>query len=128
MSGNLCRLPTSKSLKSWAGVIFTAPVPFSGSCEALLRELLVKPPDIVRRVEGVDGSYYALEDRIKDLINRGGEKINAQEIEALLLDHPAIAEVALVENVEALAEMIVAEFQEDVRRGGGEGGFGVFGQ
>ena len=26
-----CRLPTSKSLKSCAGVIFTAPVPFSGS-------------------------------------------------------------------------------------------------
>ena len=27
----LWRLPTSKSLKSWAGVIFTAPEPFSGS-------------------------------------------------------------------------------------------------
>ncbi len=26
-----CRLPTSKSLKSCAGVIFTAPEPFSGS-------------------------------------------------------------------------------------------------
>ena len=30
-SGKLCRLPTSKSLKSCAGVIFTAPEPFSGS-------------------------------------------------------------------------------------------------
>ena len=29
--GRLCRLPTSKSLKSCAGVILTAPVPFSGS-------------------------------------------------------------------------------------------------
>ena len=29
--GRLCRLPTSKSLKSCAGVIFTAPEPFSGS-------------------------------------------------------------------------------------------------
>ena len=29
--GRSCRLPTSKSLKSCAGVIFTAPVPFSGS-------------------------------------------------------------------------------------------------
>jgi len=27
----LRRLPTLKSLKSWAGVILTAPVPFSGS-------------------------------------------------------------------------------------------------
>ena len=30
MSGRLWRLPTSKSLKSCAGVTFTAPVPFSG--------------------------------------------------------------------------------------------------
>ena len=28
--GKLCRLPTSKSLKSCAGVILTAPEPFSG--------------------------------------------------------------------------------------------------
>jgi non-ribosomal peptide synthetase component E (peptide arylation enzyme) len=52
--------------------------------------------DIVRRIETPSGPYYALEDRIKDLINRGGEKVNAQEIEKLLLDHPQIAEVALV--------------------------------
>ena len=31
---NECRRPTSKSLKSCAGVIFTAPVPFSGSLYA----------------------------------------------------------------------------------------------
>ena len=31
ISGSRCRLPTSKSLKSCAGVIFTAPEPFSGS-------------------------------------------------------------------------------------------------
>ena len=31
ISGRLWRLPTSKSLKSWPGVILTAPVPFSGS-------------------------------------------------------------------------------------------------
>jgi hypothetical protein len=29
--GSPCRLPTSKSLKSCAGVILTAPEPFSGS-------------------------------------------------------------------------------------------------
>jgi 2,3-dihydroxybenzoate-AMP ligase len=53
--------------------------------------------DIVRRVDGSGGGpYYALEDRIKDLINRAGEKVNALEIESLLLDHPAIAEAALV--------------------------------
>lgn len=30
------------------------------------------------------------------LINRGGEKINAEEVEALLVRHPAVAEAALV--------------------------------
>ena len=39
---------------------------------------------------------YALEGRIKDLINRGGEKINAEEVELILMQHPAIADVALV--------------------------------
>jgi non-ribosomal peptide synthetase component E (peptide arylation enzyme) len=52
--------------------------------------------DIVRRVDGLGGPYYALEDRIKDLINRGGEKVNAQEIEMLLAEHPRIGEIALV--------------------------------
>ena len=37
-----------------------------------------------------------VEGRIKDLINRGGEKINAEEIEAHLLAHPAIELAALV--------------------------------
>ena len=34
--------------------------------------------------------------RIKDQINRGGEKIAAEEIETLLLQHPAVQQVALV--------------------------------
>jgi non-ribosomal peptide synthetase component E (peptide arylation enzyme) len=52
--------------------------------------------DIVVQVDGEGGPYYSLEDRIKDLINRGGEKVNALEIEELLLDHPSIAKAALV--------------------------------
>ncbi|NMO89725.1 (2,3-dihydroxybenzoyl)adenylate synthase [Actinomycetospora sp. TBRC 11914] len=38
----------------------------------------------------------SVEGRIKDLINRGGEKINAEEVELLLLSHPRVVEVALV--------------------------------
>ncbi|MCD2195059.1 AMP-binding protein [Actinomycetospora endophytica] len=38
----------------------------------------------------------SIEGRIKDLINRGGEKINAEEVELLLLRHPRIVEAALV--------------------------------
>ncbi|MBB3035914.1 (2,3-dihydroxybenzoyl)adenylate synthase [Hoyosella altamirensis] len=40
--------------------------------------------------------YVAIEGRIKDLINRGGEKVNAEEIELLLLRHPDIAAAAVV--------------------------------
>lgn len=34
--------------------------------------------------------------RIKDIINRGGEKFSVAEVEALLLDHPSVRDVAVV--------------------------------
>jgi len=37
-----------------------------------------------------------VEGRRKDLINRGGEKISAEEVENLLLSHPAVLNVAVV--------------------------------
>src|SRR6185503_15036572 len=37
-----------------------------------------------------------VEGRKKDLINRGGEKISAEEIENLILAHPAVQNVACV--------------------------------
>ena len=39
---------------------------------------------------------YVVEGRKKDLINRGGEKISAEEIENLILMHPAVQNVACV--------------------------------
>jgi 2,3-dihydroxybenzoate-AMP ligase len=39
---------------------------------------------------------YMVEGRKKDLINRGGEKISAEEIENLILAHPAVQNVACV--------------------------------
>ncbi|MFF2113082.1 (2,3-dihydroxybenzoyl)adenylate synthase [Rhodococcus koreensis] len=42
------------------------------------------------------GRYLSIEGRIKDLINRGGEKVNAEELELLLLEHSGIADVAVV--------------------------------
>ena len=39
---------------------------------------------------------YMVEGRKKDLINRGAEKISAEEIEELILRHPAVANVACV--------------------------------
>jgi 2,3-dihydroxybenzoate-AMP ligase len=52
--------------------------------------------DIVREIRHEGQSYYRLEDRIKDLINRGGEKINAEEVELVLLSHPAVERAAVV--------------------------------
>jgi acyl-CoA synthetase (AMP-forming)/AMP-acid ligase II len=43
----------------------------------------------------LDGEgYLTLIGRIKELINRGGEKISPLEIDAVLLAHPAVAEAA----------------------------------
>src|SRR6516162_1678401 len=39
---------------------------------------------------------YMVEGRKKDLINRGGEKISAEEIENLILAHPAVQNVACI--------------------------------
>lgn len=39
---------------------------------------------------------YMVEGRKKDLINRGGEKISAEEIENLILIHPAVQNIACV--------------------------------
>jgi 2,3-dihydroxybenzoate-AMP ligase len=45
----------------------------------------------------VDGTrYLSIDGRIKDVINRGGEKINAEEVELLLLRHPAVRQAAVV--------------------------------
>jgi len=52
--------------------------------------------DLMKRqiVDGV--ACYSVEGRIKDMINRGGEKISTEEVEHLLVHHVAIAEAALV--------------------------------
>ena len=66
-------------------------------------------PDYNRRAFTSDGFYrsgdlmrqhpsgnYMVEGRKKDLINRGGEKISAEEIENLILQHPAVQNVACI--------------------------------
>ena len=45
----------------------------------------------------IDGDgFLRLTGRVKDIINRGGEKVPVAEIEQLLHEHPAVAEVAIV--------------------------------
>jgi long-chain acyl-CoA synthetase len=46
------------------------------------------------RIDG--GGYVTIMDRIKDMINRGGEKIFCVEVEEVLCAHPAVLEAAVV--------------------------------
>jgi len=53
--------------------------------------------------------YVTLEGRIKELINRGGEKISPHEVEEILLSHPAVAEaVAYAASDEKYGERVAA--------------------
>ena len=45
---------------------------------------------------------YLVEGRIKDLVNRGGEKISAEEVENLILTHPSVRNVACVPYPDAV--------------------------
>ncbi|MEV0364658.1 (2,3-dihydroxybenzoyl)adenylate synthase [Nocardia fusca] len=50
---------------------------------------------VIRQV--LDGrAYYAIDGRIKDVINRGAEKIHADEVEELLVRHPGLSNAAVV--------------------------------
>ena len=68
-----------------------------------------RAPEHNARVFTADGFYmsgdlmrkhpsgsYLVEGRIKDLVNRGGEKISAEEVENLILTHPAVRNVACI--------------------------------
>jgi len=48
--------------------------------------------DAVRKVDG----YVYVEGRIKDLINRGGEKVSSEEVENHLIAHPSVRNVSVV--------------------------------
>lgn len=52
--------------------------------------------DLVRSVPSGDRVAYRFEGRIKDNINRGGEKFGTEELEGLLCAHPAISDAKVV--------------------------------
>lgn len=64
--------------------------------ETLTSDGFVRTSDLVRAhvVDGV--TYYSFEGRLKDNINRGGEKYGTEEVENLIREHPAVADVAVV--------------------------------
>jgi non-ribosomal peptide synthetase component E (peptide arylation enzyme) len=68
-----------------------------------------KAPDVNARAFSPDGFYlsgdllrlhpsgnYVVEGRKKDLVNRGGEKISAEEVEDMLLSHPGVTMASCV--------------------------------
>jgi len=63
------------------------------NAKAFTREGFYCSGDLMRRHPS---GNYVVEGRKKDLINRGGEKISAEEIENLILSHPAVHNVACV--------------------------------
>lgn len=52
--------------------------------------------DLLARHQSDFGTYYTFEGRAKDLVNRGGEKINSAEIEGLVLSIPTVLRAALI--------------------------------
>lgn len=44
----------------------------------------------------ISGGALRILGRIKDIINRGGEKYSAAEVEWMLLSHPSVAEIAII--------------------------------
>ena len=60
---------------------------------------------------------YMVEGRKKDLINRGGEKISAEEIENLILSHPAVQNVACVPVPDARARRAHVRLHRAARPG-----------
>jgi len=60
--------------------------------EAFTADGFYRMGDIVRK----RGRYLYAEGRRKDFVNRGGEKISCEEIEALMLTHPKVKLAALV--------------------------------
>jgi 2,3-dihydroxybenzoate-AMP ligase len=66
------------------------------NAEAFTADGFYRTGDLARR-HVIDGmTCYSIDGRIKDVINRGVEKIHADEVEELIMKHPDVANVALV--------------------------------
>lgn len=63
------------------------------NARAFTRDGFYRTGDIVRRLPG---GYLVVEGREKDQINRGGDKVAAEEVESHLMAHPAVLDAAVV--------------------------------
>ncbi|WP_372603807.1 AMP-binding protein [Actibacterium sp.] len=66
------------------------------TAEVLTEDGFVRSGDLLS-IHTINGTrFLRFEGRVKDVVSRGGEKINCQEIERYLVTHPAISAVAIV--------------------------------
>jgi 2,3-dihydroxybenzoate-AMP ligase len=70
--------------------------------EAFTADGFCRSGDLMRAhlIDGV--TYVSFEGRVKDVVSRGGEKINCQEVERVLIAHPGIGAVAIVPMPDAV--------------------------
>jgi non-ribosomal peptide synthetase component E (peptide arylation enzyme) len=66
------------------------------SRETLTDDGFVRTSDLVKAHVHDGVTYYSFEGRLKDNINRGGEKYGTEEVENLIREHPAVADAAVV--------------------------------
>jgi long-chain acyl-CoA synthetase len=95
MDANGIEAPRGEAGEIWIAGAMVVPGYFNNP-EATMREFAAgywKSGDL-----GImdEKGYLRVIDRLKDVINRGGFKIYASEVENVLLEHPAILEVAVV--------------------------------
>jgi non-ribosomal peptide synthetase component E (peptide arylation enzyme) len=75
---------------------------YGGDADILTAEGFFRTGDLMRshRINGQ--IYYSFEGRIKDNIDRGGEKFGPEEIETVIVRHPAVADVRVVSMPDAV--------------------------
>ena len=93
LSGGTVVLGTSTRSRDVFGLIQRHRVTHIHLVPALLIRWIDDPAS---RTPVFPSGNYVVEGRVKDLINRGGEKISAEEVENLILAHPAVLNVACV--------------------------------
>lgn len=79
-------------------LLVRGPELFLGYVDAALNEASFTDDGFFRTGDAaaISGGTLRILGRIKDIINRGGEKYSAAEVEWALLAHPAVAEVAII--------------------------------
>lgn len=65
--------------------------------EAFTADGFYRSGDLLSMRQDADGNiFYVFEGRLKDVINRGGEKVNCDEVERALRGFPGLVDIALV--------------------------------